>query len=116
MRRFKPTPVTMFAILVALMVVVGAGNLAATYVDVHDAQVAAAQQHARAVVAHRRQVAGQAAAAAVFESKLCEAFGVLGALKPPPGNPAANPSRAYEQAEHAALVHIGVAVGCKGLR
>lgn len=45
--------------------------------------------------------------------KLCLTFGRLGALTPPAGNPATNPSRAYDQELHMTLVQLGVDLGCK---
>ena len=57
--------------------------------------------------AQRRQ--GQA-----IEAKLCSTLNRLAALKPPPGDPAANPSRAYLQAEHDTLAQLGFDLGCKG--
>ena len=50
----------------------------------------------------------------LIEQKLCTTFGKLAALKPPPGNPRTNPSRAYLQDEHATLVQLGTDLGCKG--
>ena len=52
----------------------------------------------------------------LVEQKLCSTFGRLAALRPPPGNPAANPSRAYLQAEHATLVQLGADIHCEGSR
>ena len=63
--------------------------------------------------------AGQAAQqrqGAAFEAKLCATLGRLAALKPPPGSPAGNPSRAYLQQEHAVLAELGPDVGCGGKR
>jgi hypothetical protein len=60
---------------------------------------------------HASQGAARQAGQAV-EVKLCSTFGRLAALQPPPGNPAANPSRAYLQAEHATLVQLGADLGC----
>lgn len=48
----------------------------------------------------------------VLERKLCTTFGELASLRPPAGNPAANPSRAYLQEEHDRLVQLGADVGC----
>ena len=50
----------------------------------------------------------------LIEQKLCTTFGVLAALKPPAGNPRTNPSRAYLQGQHDALVQLGTDLGCKG--
>jgi hypothetical protein len=73
---------------------------------VHDSQ--AAIQEAQ----HREQVMQQQAGT-VLEEKLCTTFGKLAALRPPPGNPKTNPSRAYLQAEHATLTQLGTDLGCK---
>lgn len=61
---------------------------------------------------HREQVLQQQAGV-MLEAKLCTTFGRLAALKPPPGNPKTNPSRAYLQAQHDALVQLGTDLGCK---
>lgn len=88
--------------LVALTLVVGGGNLWATRAEV---QTVRASQH-------HDDVARQKAAEAV-ERKLCTTFGKLGARQPPAGNPAENPSRAYEQWQHGVLVQLGTDLGCK---
>lgn len=64
-------------------------------IQVHDTQAAAT-----------RQGVG-------VETKLCASFDALAALKPPAGNPATNPSRAFEQSLHVRLDEIGISVGCK---
>jgi hypothetical protein len=64
----------------------------------------------RAQFAATDQVARKAGAA--VEHKLCTSFGRLGALKPPAGNPAANPSRAYLQLQHLRLDELGTDLGC----
>ena len=64
-------------------------------------------------VVSSQQAAAQHAGQLV-ERKLCTTFGSLAALRPPPGNPSANPSRAYLQAEHATLVQLGTDLGCEG--
>lgn len=89
--------------LVALTLVVGGGNLWATRAEV---QTVRASQH-------HDDVARQKAAAGL-ERKLCTTFGKLAARQPPPGDPARNPSRAYEQWLHGTLVQLGTDVGCKG--
>lgn len=81
--------------LLALTLAMGAGNLWASWDEVHASQ--AAQQRQGRVV----------------EQKLCTTFGKLAANKPPPGNPAANPSRAYDQNNHAILDELGTDLGCK---
>jgi hypothetical protein len=64
-------------------------------IQVHDTQTAATRQ-------------GMA-----VETKLCASFNALAALQPPAGNPATNPSRAYEQSLHVRLDQVGISVGCK---
>ena len=81
--------------LVGLTLIVGAGTLWASWDEVHSSQAAQKRQ-------------GQA-----VEVKLCSTFGRLGALKPPPGDAKKNPSRAYEQSLHTALVQLGTDLGCR---
>lgn len=61
---------------------------------------------------YRHEQAATAAAGRVLEHKLCTTFGKLAALKPPPGNPNTNPSRAWEQGEHAILDQVGPDLQC----
>lgn len=61
---------------------------------------------------HREQVSQQRADA-LLGQRLCMTFGRLAALKPPAGNPATNPSRAYLQAQHDTLAQLGTDLGCK---
>lgn len=49
----------------------------------------------------------------LLERKLCTTFGRLAAEKPPPGNPQANPSRAYLQGQHAILAEVFPDLGCR---
>lgn len=49
----------------------------------------------------------------VVERRLCTTLDSLAALRPPPGSPGSNPSRAYLQRQHAALAQLGTDVGCK---
>lgn len=88
--------------LVALTLVVGGGNLWESWSQTHAITSA---QHAED--AARKQ------AGAKLEAKLCSTFGTLAALRPPPGDPLKNPSRAYEQEQHAILVQLGTDLGCK---
>ena len=64
----------------------------------------------------RAQFAAQAAVSRhqgeMVERKLCTSFGRLAALKPPPGNPKVNPSRAYLQDQHTRLDELGSDLGC----
>lgn len=87
--------------LLALTLIMGGGNLGASWIEVHNAT---AQQ------AHVQQL--QREAGAVLGRKLCNTFGALAVLKPPPGDPVKNPSRAYEQQLHATLDQLGVDLGC----
>ena len=74
---------------------------------------AAAQRQAAA------EQAAQQRAAAVIGAKLCSSLlplEALAGLKPPPGSPADNPSRAYEQelsAKLAPLAQLGPDLGCR---
>ena len=88
--------------LPALTLIMGAGNLWASW----------AQVHADRAAQHREQVAQQRAGAVLGE-KLCTTFGKLAALKPPAGDPRKNPSRAYDQESHATLVQLGTDLGCR---
>jgi hypothetical protein len=58
-------------------------------------------------------LASQQRQAATVQRKLCTTMAELAALKPPPGNPATNPSRAYDQHLHATLTEIGADFGCR---
>ena len=88
--------------LVALTLIVGAGNLLASWDEVHAYKASQS----------REEVAQQRAAVAV-EDKLCDTFGKLAALQPPPGPAAVNPSRAFEQELHSKLVELGTDLGCR---
>lgn len=70
----------------------------------HQADVSQAAQQ-------RTQQAAQRAGEEI-EQKLCSIFGGIAALKPPPGNPATNPSRAYDQHLHVKLAEVGPALEC----
>ena len=89
-------------ILLALVLVVGAGNLWATYAL--NGSTKAAEQ--RQAAAQRRQ--GQ-----VIEHKLCTGFGKLASLKPPAGADKANPSRLFELKQHNILDGLGSDIGCQ---
>ena len=45
--------------------------------------------------------------------KLCQTFGELAANRPPAGNPATNPARAYDQRQHDILDQLGTDLGCR---
>ena len=106
----KITPMQGMAGLVALTLVVGGGNLWSSY----DQARSQARSQAQAVLAvEQREQAAQQRAAIAQQRKLCTTFGTLAALKPPPGNPAKNPSRAFEDNLHTALDQLGLDLGCK---
>lgn len=83
----------------------------------------ARQQDAYETSLHRQQVLyersqqreqrAQKRAGEAVEQKLCLTLGRLAALKPPPGDPGANPSRAFEQQQHAILARLGPDIGCR---
>ena len=88
--------------LLLLVLIIGGANLLATHAEI---------RHNNAV--QRQQRAAQARQGRLIGIKLCATFGALAALKPPPGNPAANPSRAFEDQLHATLDQIGPDLGCR---
>ena len=49
----------------------------------------------------------------LLERKLCQTFGELAANRPPAGNPATNPARAYDQRQHDILDQLGTDLGCR---
>ena len=77
--------------LLGLTLVMGAGNLWASWIEVHSSQ----QQQERLV-----------------QQKLCVTYGALAALKPPPGPAAQYPGRAYEQSLHATLAELSTDLNC----
>jgi hypothetical protein len=91
------------AIVVLFLIAAGSGvgNLFWTAHEVHSA--AAAQ---------RQEQAAQQRAGVVTEQKLCTTLGKLAVLKPPPGSPSANPSRAFDQELHTTLSQLGPDLGC----
>lgn len=48
----------------------------------------------------------------IVERKICTTIAHLDALKPPGGNPRANPSRAFDDRLHASLAQLGPDLGC----
>lgn len=60
-----------------------------------------------------RSQADQARQGQMVERKLCSTLGALAALKPPAGDPAANPARAYDQQLHATLAQLSPDLGCR---
>ena len=100
--RLKVTSMRAIGALLVLTLIVGGGNLWASWAEVHSAQ--AAQRHEQVL---------QQQAGVILGRKLCATFGALAALKPPPGDPKTNPSRAFEQQLHATLDQLGADLGCK---
>jgi hypothetical protein len=90
----KRTPYAYLA-LVLLTVVLSGSALAGAVIYYHNSQRAQQRQ-------------GQQ-----LEAKICTTLNRLAALKPPGGSPADNPSRAFEQQQHAVLAQLGPDVGCK---
>ena len=90
-----------FAYLLLLALALAAANLFWSWHLTTESQ--AAQRSAQAM-AHRQS--------AVVERKICTTMRELAALRPPAGNPAANPSRAYDQRLHATLDQLGADLGC----
>lgn len=88
--------------LLALVLIVGAANLWASYDQVQDFKN---QLHAQQVA---EQKAGELELA-----ELCATFGKVALLKPPAGSAKANPSRAYEQQMHADLAGVPSDLRCR---
>jgi hypothetical protein len=95
------TPARASAALLVLTLITGAGNLLAT----HD-QIRASQ------ASQRQQLAALRRERTAIQLKLCTTLGKLAELKAPPGDPATNPSRAFDQEEHATLSQLGTDLGC----
>lgn len=83
------------SILLALMVVVGIGNLWSTRNSVSQFKQQFAQQQSQQRASSQQEVA-----------RICGSFHKIAILRPPPGNPATNPARAYDQQLHAALASV----------
>jgi hypothetical protein len=90
--RTGPVLPSVFAwFLLALVLIMGGANLAATYFDVQDSQATQKQQ-------------------------VCEVLKKLASLKPPPGSNDAQkyPGRAFEQELHTSLAQLTPTLGCTG--
>ena len=103
--RLKVTPARAVVALLVLTLITGAGNLWASWTEVHASQAAIQ-------AAYVREQKSQQRAGVILGEKLCTTFGKLAANKPPAGNPRTNPSRAYDQDEHAILDELGTDLGC----
>jgi hypothetical protein len=87
--------------LLLLVLLVGAGNLLATFELSNSAQAKFAVQQA-----------AQQASGRILEQKLCSTLDRLSALKPPVGPASTNPSRAYEQQLAVTLSQLKPDLGC----
>jgi hypothetical protein len=101
-------------ILFAGVVGLVAGSYLLSLRAIHSAETAQRQQQAAQRRQAARQKAAQQRAGEAIERKLCGVFDGIAALKPPAGDPATNPSRAYEQRLHAKLAEVGPILKCKG--
>ena len=81
-------------IVLTSVLVMGLANLLATYFYVQSSNTARQRQEQNII------------------EKLCASLDRLAVLKPPPGNPHTNPSRAYDQELHAVLAALGPDIGC----
>ena len=95
--------------LFVLTLALAAANLIFTARYVNDTQAGFRHQQAAQQAIQRR--AGQ-----LIEQKLCQDVGTMSRIVPPEGSAAANPSRAYEQAEHQAWAGLYADIGCKELK
>lgn len=93
-----PVPVA----LLALVLIMGGGSLLASYLQNQNYQ--AGQEHTQVV---------QRAQGVLIERKLCLDLGTMAGIRAPAGPPAANPSRAYEQAESRAWNGLYAGLGCR---
>lgn len=95
-----------FVFLVLLSLSVGGFSILFSVSYYHREQASQQRQAAQ-------QQAAQRAQGAAFEHRLCTTLSRLAALRPPSGSPAGNPSRAFDQQQHAVLAELGPDVGCK---
>lgn len=91
--------------IVVLFLIGAAGGIGNLFWTAHEVGVAQAAQRAEQAV-QRQQ-------GALLELKLCSTLGKLAALKPPSGNPAQNPARAFDQELHSTLAQLGPDLGCR---
>lgn len=92
-------------VLIILLIYFGGLGASLGWSDHNQAAQQANFRHEQA--AQRRQ--GEA-----IERKLCADLSTMAAIPPPSGSAAANPSRAYEDAEHRAWAGLETGIGCKG--
>lgn len=105
------------AVVVLFAIAVGLAVFAIFWVS-HAVRASSSQQQQQAAA----EQAAQRAQGAALERKLCatlDPLAGLASLKPPAGNPADNPSRAYEQelsAKLAPLAQLAPDLGCKAAK
>jgi hypothetical protein len=87
--------------LLVLVLIVGAGNLVASRLEVDASNAAQAREQA----AQKRQ-------GKIIDAKICTTMARLAALRPPAGSPSRNPSRAFDDNLHATLDELGPDLGC----
>jgi hypothetical protein len=90
--------------IVVLFLIGAAGGIGNLFWTAHEVHAAQAAQTAEQSVQKQQ--------GAVLERQLCSTLGKLAALKPPPGNPATNPSREFDQDMHSTLAQLGPDLGC----
>jgi Collagen triple helix repeat (20 copies) len=90
--------------LLVLVLIVGAGNLVASYDQVQSFKNQLRTQQVAEEITGAREIGA-----------LCSDVGTMAAIPAPAGNPAANPSRAYEQAEARAWSGLVGDLGCSKL-
>lgn len=95
------------SLLLVSILLVGGGNLWATYDEVNSTEAKIEQQN-------KNQNNTAKMAQNEIEDKLCSTLKPLAAIKPPAGNPVTNPSRAYDQKLYAVLSGLGPDIGCPG--
>lgn len=95
---------SVITLVVAGFLLIGA-NFLFTAHYVNSSQAAARQQQAAQQAAARR-------AAELVEEKICADVGAMAEIPPPAGPATANPSRAYEQAEHRTWQRLIAGLDC----
>lgn len=101
------------AVLLLAVVLTGGANLWATYAMNRHFEDQFRQQTQQQQTQQQAQQQTQQLAQQQTDAKICSSFQKLADLKPPAGNAADNPSRAYDQRQHDILVGIGTDIGCK---
>jgi hypothetical protein len=78
----------------------------------HEVHVTAAAQARQQRSQERAQELAQRKAGLLIEKAICTDLGTMARIPPPKGATAANPSRAYEQAEHTAWSGLYTGLAC----